>query len=237
MGQLYFCENLDTDLLYIEGDECRHLVQVMRIQKGAQVHLIDGKGQLVIAEVIQNDKKSIQLKPIAREKVQKKWNFNLTLAFVPTKNNDRNEWLIEKIVEIGVDQILPIQSKHMELKFWKPDRIEKIIKSAVKQSQKVILPQLQPIQPFKAILPLNFDYKLIAHCNKGNQKFITETLPKTLEQNNILICIGPEGDFSENEISLATENQFIEIHLGDSRLRAETACVFTTSIIHSLAYR
>jgi len=131
MGQLYFCENLDSDLLTIEGDEFRHLAQVMRIKKGAQVHLINGKGLLVIAEVIQTDKKSIQLKPIARESVQKKWNFNLTLAFVPTKNNERNEWLIEKIVEIGVDQILPIQSKHMELKFWKPDRIEKIIKSAV----------------------------------------------------------------------------------------------------------
>jgi len=213
-------------------EEAQHCIKVLRKKEGDEILVTDGKGHFYDARIIQANPKHCIVDIINTIDAPKNWNFNLQVAFAPTKNIDRIEWFAEKATEIGIDRFSPILCEHSERKEIKPQRIEKILVSAMKQSQKAILPQLDDMQTFRKFIEQEFDgQKFIAHCYPENKKELKEVYKKG---ENALILIGPEGDFSEKELELALANGFIPVSLGESRLRTETAALVACHTIHVL---
>ena len=213
-------------------EEAQHCVRVLRKKEGEEILLTDGKGHFYDAEIVQAHPKNciVNLKQTIVQ--PKPWDFELTIGFAPTKNIDRVEWFAEKATEIGIDYLLPVLSFHSERKEIKNQRIEKILVSAMKQSQKAYLPQLKEIQKFTSVVSKEFKgRKFIAHCYPGDKKLLKDTY-KSGEKAFILI--GPEGDFSEEEVALAISHGFEPISLGQSRLRTETAALVACHTIHVL---
>lgn len=203
-------------------DESRHIVKVLRKSTGDIVHITNGKGWLFKAEVtLPNINKC--LTTIISKSLQPKRDYNLHLAVAPTKMNDRYEWFLEKATEIGIDTITPIVCDHSERKIIKNERFERILQSAMKQSLNCYLPKLNPTISFKEFINQKFTgLGFIAHCEETNRKSLKQIL---LPKKDILILIGPEGDFSSSEIKTAVYNKFTPVTLGNTRLRTETAAI------------
>jgi 16S rRNA (uracil1498-N3)-methyltransferase len=182
------------------------------------------------AEIEVNDIKKCVVNIISKSK-QPKRNYSLHLAVAPTKMNDRYEWFLEKATEIGIDSITPIICEHSERQVIKPERFERILQSAMKQSLNCYLPELKEIIPFKTFIEQQFNGDVfIAHCEKTQRKSLKNELkPKS----DVTILIGPEGDFSVKEIEMALDNKFIPVTLGETRLRTETAAIVAC---HSVAF-
>lgn len=215
--------------------ESKHIVKVLRKKEGDILYITNGIGFLFIVEItIANDKNCLVTVKSVEEK-EKPWNYNLHIAIAPTKNNDRFEWFLEKSTEIGIDEITPIICARSERKIVKHERIQKIVESAAKQSLKYHFPKLNQSVYYNDLIENNFsDQLFIAHCEEEQK----ESLQTQLKPNkNTLILIGPEGDFTPQEIKKAIDNKFIPITLGESRLRTETAgivAVHTVSLHNSL---
>jgi 16S rRNA (uracil1498-N3)-methyltransferase len=200
------------------------------MQVGDSLMVIDGKGVFYRCTLVQAHAKRCMVQTNERIESPKSWNFNLHIAFAPTKNMDRNEWFVEKATEIGTDCFTPLLCRFSERKKIKTERLEKIIVSAMKQSHQATLPKVDKMTPFESFVTQPFNgKKFIAHC------YDTEKTPlaKLYEKNeNALILIGPEGDFSEEEVKKAIQNGFQPISLGENRLRTETACLVAVHTIH-----
>lgn len=211
-------------------EESKHIVKVLRKKTGDTMYITNGVGWLFTAEIILDSIKicTVEIKTRAFKNKPK---YNLHLAVAPTKINDRYEWFLEKTTEIGIQEITPIICDNSERKIIKPERFEKILQSAMKQSLSCYLPKLNKAITFKKFINQEFKNDLfIAHCNETNRK----SLKKELNQNkNTTILIGPEGDFSNKEIEIATTNSFIPVTLGVTRLRTETAAIVAC---HSVAF-
>lgn len=206
--------------------ESRHIVKVLRKKDGDILHITNGKNQLFTVKIIlANDKKCL-VEIINSETKRKPWNYYLHIAIAPTKNNDRLEWFLEKVTEIGIDEITPIICDNSERKVLKTERLQKIVQSAMKQSLKFNIPKLNEAIKFSEFIKHNTkDDLFIAHCEEADKK----SLAKELKPNtSSTIMIGPEGDFSSKEIEIALANNFIPVTLGESRLRTETAGVVAT---------
>ncbi len=218
--------------LELPASEAAHLIKVMRSKIGDQIEITDGKGHLVIAEISQLDKRSAELK-IIEEISNQPSSFGVHLAIAATKNTNRWEWVLEKTTEIGIDRISPILCDHSERKHLKQERQERIIESAVKQSKKTMIPQLDEMQSFNELMQSDWSgEKFIAHCNDS---FSRIPLKEAHQANQpALLLIGPEGDFSPSEIELATKNGFISIEMGESRLRTETAAIIACHTLNLL---
>lgn len=205
----------------------KHCVQVLRMREGAAIHLTDGKGKLFIAKIISADKqKSVALieKTIFTVAPTKKLSIGISLL----KNADRLEWMFEKITEIGITNIIPLLCKRTEQQRFRTERMQQILVSAMLQSQQCWLPQLQePTDVKKLIEQANQQQKIIAHCEEDKKNEIAD-LPKS---NDSLILIGPEGDFTPEEIALALKAEFIPITLGKTRLRTETAGLVAITLL------
>ncbi|WP_029906397.1 16S rRNA (uracil(1498)-N(3))-methyltransferase [Prevotella sp. 10(H)] len=213
-------------------EEAQHCIKVLRKKEGDEILLTDGKGFFYDAEIIQANPKHCIVNVLRTIEQPKGWNFNLQIAFAPTKNIDRIEWFAEKATEIGTDRFSPILCQHSERKEIKAQRIEKILVSAMKQSEKALLPQLDEMISFSRFVTQEFDgQKFIAHCYLQEKLSIKEAYKKG---DDVLILIGPEGDFSEEEVELAVKNGFQPISLGQSRLRTETAALAACHAIHVL---
>lgn len=213
-------------------EEGQHCIKVLRKKEGDEILLTDGKGFFYDAAIIQANPKHCIVDILNTIEQPKGWNFNLQIAFAPTKNIDRIEWFAEKATEIGIDGFMPILCKHSERKEIKPQRIEKILVSAMKQSQKALLPQLNEMQPFSQFVKQDFNgQKFIAHCYPHEKVLLKDIYQKG---QNALILIGPEGDFSEEEVKEAIVNGFQPISLGESRLRTETAALVACHTLHVL---
>jgi len=213
-------------------EEAQHCVRVLRKKEGDEILLTDGKGFFYDARIIQANPKHCIVNILKVIEQPKYWDFNLQIAFAPTKNIDRVEWFAEKATEIGIDRFSPILCQYSERKEIKSQRIEKILISAMKQSQKAILPQLDNMQPFSSFLRQDFEgRKFIAHCYEGDKPLLKDVCKKG---ENALILIGPEGDFSDKEVEEAIRNGFEPVSLGDSRLRTETAALVACHTIHVL---
>lgn len=213
-------------------EEAQHCVKVLRKKEGDEILLTDGKGFFYDAEIIQANPKHCIVNILKTIEQPKGWNPNIHIAFAPTKNMDRVEWFAEKAAEIGIDRLSPILCQHSERKEIKPQRIEKILVSAMKQSQKALLPQLDEMQSFSQFIEQDFKgQKFIAHCYPVGKKTLKDAYAKG---ENVLILIGPEGDFSEKEVEQAIKNGFQPISLGESRLRTETAALVACHAIHVL---
>lgn len=213
-------------------EEGIHCIKVLRKKEGDEILLTDGKGFFYDATIIQANPKHCIVEITNTIEQAKAWNFNLQIAFAPTKNMDRIEWFAEKATEIGIDRFTPILCQHSERKEIKNQRIEKILVSAMKQSQKALLPQLDDMIPFSSFISQPFEgQKYIAHCYNGEKNLLKDLYMKG---ENALILIGPEGDFSEQEVEEAIKKGFQPISLGESRLRTETAALAACNAIHVL---
>jgi 16S rRNA (uracil1498-N3)-methyltransferase len=219
--QVFYTPGIKKITYLLNEEESKHAVKVLRMQTGDEVCMIDGKGGLYFGIIDEPDAKSCVIRVIEKIEQYGRKNYHLHMAIAPTKNMDRFEWFLEKAVEIGVDEITPILSQRSERKIIKTDRLEKIILSAMKQSVKAYMPVLNPMIKFNELIakPIK-GKKLIAHCLDNPKPSLKS---KLANENRFTILIGPEGDFSLEEIELAKTQQFEEIHLGKSRLRTETA--------------
>ncbi len=211
-------------------DESRHIVKVLRKKVGDTLYITNGNGFLFTAKIAIADQKNCVVS-IENSEFKKPTDYKLHLAVAPTKMNDRYEWFLEKATEIGITSITPIFCDHSERKNVKLDRFEKILQSAMKQSLHLYLPTLnQPIS-FKDYINKDFSGDLfIAHCEETDKKSLKSEIKPNTE---ITILIGPEGDFSVNEIETAIKNKFIPVTLGNTRLRTETAAIVAC---HSVAF-
>ena len=205
-------------------EESKHIIKVLRKVKKDILLITNGKGYIYKGEVISENPNKCGIKIVSESK-QEDFPYQLHLAVAPTKLNDRFEWFLEKATEIGVTEITPILCNRSERKKINEERFEKIIISAMKQSLKAQLPQLNSLTDFSDFVNRE-DFvsytKCIAHCVESEKQPLFETIKK---QSKVLVMIGPEGDFSENEITLAQKNHFIPVSLGNSRLRTETAAI------------
>src|SRR5690606_16560337 len=216
-----------------DREECRHIVKVLRKSEGDTIHITNGKGELFIAEIILADVKNCTAKIIDRQ-LQAPKTYYLHMVVAPTKTNDRYEWFLEKATEIGVDEITPVICDHSERKVIKTERYQKIIQSAMKQSLSYYMPILNDPTTFSDFIKKEVTgQKFIAHC-EDSQKMSLKRV--ALADHKITILIGPEGDFSNEEIKLATKSGYTPISLGKNRLRTETAAIVachTVSLINS----
>ncbi len=220
--QLFYTPDINGNHYVLPEVESKHAVRVLRLTEGDTIHLIDGKGGFYTAKLSEANAKRCSVEVISKVSEYNKRSNYLHIAVAPTKNIDRIEWFLEKATEIGIDEITPILCQHSERKVIKPERLEKIIVSAMKQSLKAYLPKLNPLTPISNILKTEVSGgKFIAHCYEQDKKQLKEEL----QQSSNLILIGPEGDFSEEELELALERSFVPVSLGNSRLRTETAAL------------
>lgn len=221
--------SLETKQITFDKIESKHIVRVLRKKENDILKITNGKGFLFDAKIIiANDKKCLA-EIIYSEEKPKPWNYYLHIAIAPTKNNDRIEWFLEKATEIGIDEITPIICQNSERRVVKLERFEKIIQSAMKQSLKFTLPKLNKPLKFNEFISQEFEGKVcIAHCEEQEKKLLQSVI-KPSEKTTVLI--GPEGDFSTQEIALALSKKNIPISLGESRLRTETAALVTVHTV------
>lgn len=226
---VFFCPHIRQHPQLPE-QESQHCVKVLRMKAGDTIAVTDGKGFFYECTIVQPHPKQCLLH-IGRETEQpKSWNFTLRLAFAPTKNMDRNEWFVEKATEMGIDRFTPLACQFSERKELKTHRLQKIAVSAMKQSQQAVLPEMDEMTRFADFISRPFNgQKFIAHCYDMPKKPLAQLYRKG---ENALILIGPEGDFSEEEVHQAIANGFAPISLGNNRLRTETACLAAVHTAH-----
>jgi len=215
--------------IVLDEDTSRHVVQVLRIKEGEKLNLTDGKGNLVTAEVTDNHKKHCSVKVVGSRftpPVPRK----ITMAISLLKNTNRFEWFLEKVTEIGISEIIPLICERTEKQKFRYDRMKGICVSAMLQSQQSWLPVVHEPKQFNhlAIEQFNDQQKFIAHCEEFGEKNSLSTFESL---NHSMILIGPEGDFTKQEIELALQNNFIPVSLGDTRLRSETAGVVAATLL------
>ncbi|MCX2680854.1 16S rRNA (uracil(1498)-N(3))-methyltransferase [Galbibacter sp. EGI 63066] len=231
--QLFYAPDIEQppQQYAFDKEESRHISKVLRKKEGDTLFITNGRGWLFKAEIIQADIKHCTVSIVSSE-MKPKRDYHLHMAVAPTKMNDRYEWFLEKATEIGIDEITPIICDHSERKVIKPERYEKILQSAMKQSLQCYLPKLNEAVQLSTFLTENkFDGRLfIAHCEEEEKASLKDRV-KAAEDT--LILIGPEGDFSTKEIELALQQGFIPISLGENRLRTETAAIVAC---HSIGF-
>lgn len=228
--QLFYDPNLKSGskTFIFSKEEAKHVLKVLRKKVGDSIQITNGKGLLFEAEIIVADTKNC-MSTIIRETTTERPPHQLHLAVAPTKMNDRYQWFLEKATEIGVTTITPILCEHSERKIIKTERYEKIIQAAMKQSLQTYLPKLNPLTPFAAFIKNEEKAsKFIAHCAGGDKSELLQLAPS---RTAILVLIGPEGDFSNQEIELALQHGFVPVSLGKNRLRTETAAIMACSTI------
>ena len=231
--QLFYNSEISKETKQITFDkiESKHIVRVLRKKENDILKITNGKGFLFDVQIIiASDKKCIA-EVISSEEKPKPWNYYLHIAIAPTKLNDRLEWFLEKATEIGIDEITPIICSNSERRVVKLERFEKIIQSAMKQSLKFTLPKLNEPIKLNDFINQDFDGKVcIAHCEEDDKKLLQNVVNPS-EKTTILI--GPEGDFSIEEIEAAKVHGFTALDLGKSRLRTETAGIYVCSALRS----
>ncbi|MFC7772777.1 16S rRNA (uracil(1498)-N(3))-methyltransferase [Flavobacterium sp. GCM10027622] len=230
--QLFYNPDItgDSKEFSFDKEESKHIVKVLRKKEGDILHVTNGLGFLFITKVILASEKKCTISITSFEK-HNPTDFYIHLAVAPTKMNDRYEWFLEKATEIGIHEITPIICDHSERTTIKTERFDKILQSAMKQSNQFYLPQLNEPISFKNFIKQQHNGNLyIAHCEETSKKLLKEEIqPK----QRYTLLIGPEGDFSEKEIQIALENNFIPVSLGNTRLRTETAAIVAC---HSFVY-
>jgi len=225
---VFYSPDITRDIYSLNEQETKHCLKVLRLSKDDIIYLVDGKGGFYKAKIIDISKTKCSVKVINIIKEYCKSNYYLHIAIAPTKNIDRLEWFIEKSTEIGINEITPIICKRSERKKINIERLGKIMVSAIKQSGKAYLPVINPIIEFEQILSNNSFYKFIATCKADKLKNLKSLYTKG---KNPLVLIGPEGDFTPEEIEIAKQNKFKEVSLGPGILRTETAGIAACQII------
>jgi 16S rRNA (uracil1498-N3)-methyltransferase len=225
---LFYNPHIQGDIFELEEPESKHAIRVLRLGRGDQVVLIDGVGGWYRAVIVDDHPKRCRLQVESHTPNYRPLPYALHLAVAPTKNLDRFEWFLEKATEIGISQITPLICMRSERRQVKMERLEKILVSAMKQSQKAFKPTLHEPVGLETFLQTNRPGTLgIAHCYPLERRSITELK----SDGNYTLMVGPEGDFTEEEVSDALKAGYQPFHLGNSRLRTETAALYITAAI------
>ncbi len=219
---LFYVPNLASGNVLPE-EESQHAIKVLRLQVGSEIRVVDGIGGFYNARIINPHPKHCDFEIIDSQNEFGKRDYKLHIAIAPTKNIERLEWFIEKATEIGIDEITPLVCRFSERKIIKEERLEKIIVSAGKQSVKAYFPQLNALCSFDDLMKKHTaSQKFIAHCYEDDKRLLQTEISTS---KDVLILIGPEGDFSREEVQKAIAFGFVPVSLGNSRLRTETAGV------------
>jgi 16S rRNA (uracil1498-N3)-methyltransferase len=228
----FFAPDIATNPTLPEG-ESHHCVKVLRMQPGADVEIIDGKGSRYHCRLLEAHAKHAVVEIVERTPMPLPWTYSLTIGVAPTKHLDRMEWLVEKLTEVGVNCFAPLLCDRSERKELKIERLDKIAVSAMKQSLKAVMPTLMPLTPIKQIITqTTAEQRFICYCDDTVER---RTLAQEVRQGaDVSILIGPEGDFSPREVELALAHGFVPVTLGDNRLRTETAALFAASTVHTI---
>lgn len=237
--ELFYSQDISGGICRLDQDESGHCIKVLRHRSGDEISVIDGCGGLHRCRIISDSPKGVEASVLSSEPDWGGHPYRLHMAVCPTKNNDRYEWFAEKACEIGLDEISPVIGEHSERRVFKTARLEKILISASKQSLKAAVPVVhEPMSVRDFILAHGGDrshsLRLIAYCFEDEnvpRRSIKEVL-SGFEGSEIVVLIGPEGDFSRAEAELALANGFIPVHLGNSRLRTETAALTAVSAVY-----
>jgi len=221
---IFYTPDITQNTYTLNEEESKHCVRVLRLSTGTIINLVDGVGGFYTAEIIADHPKKVVLSILHTEQEYKKRNHYLHIAVAPTKNIDRLEWFLEKATELGIDEVTPIITDRSERRIVKDDRLNKVITSAVKQSIKAYHPKLNEATTFNDFLKQPFEgEQLIAHCiDNTEKKFISDLV---IPFQKYLVLIGPEGDFTPEEVDLALSKGFKPLTLGENRLRTETAAL------------
>jgi 16S rRNA (uracil1498-N3)-methyltransferase len=233
--RLLYVPNLIEGCIELPEDEARHAVKALRAREGDTFRLIDGRGGAADGVIVEVGKRSCVVEVLTVERAVRPQP-TLTMIVSPTKQTDRFEWFLEKAVEIGVDRVIPVFTSRSERKVEKHERWEKVLVSAMKQSQRTWLPELSRACPLEeALESLDDSSLLVAHCmssvDGGEKKHLLHALQKG---KRACIAIGPEGDFNEEEVALMLSKGGVEISLGESRLRTETAAIAAVAYFRAL---
>jgi 16S rRNA (uracil1498-N3)-methyltransferase len=226
---LFYQQNLDlhSSIFELDEDASRHVIQVLRMQKGERIQLTDGKGSMMVAEIEEGHKKSCTVRKISLE-YKLPSERRITIAISPVKNTSRFEWFLEKATEMGVYAIIPLICKRTEKQHFRKDRMQSILTSAMLQSKQAFLPLLFEATVFAQVFTnANQKIKCIAHCEEGKEK---NPFRSICNNEDVFILIGPEGDFTTEEIEMAVNQNFIPVSLGETRLRTETAGVAAAAL-------
>ncbi len=227
----FYKEDIVASVSDIVLDEAtsKHIVQVLRMQNGEQLQLTNGKGDLFTTEIIDDNRKRCAVKVIKTNNQQRSTN-NIAIAISPVKNNTRFEWFLEKATEIGVSVIIPLVCSRTEKSTFKYDRLKSILVSAMLQSQQCWLPVLHEPTKFNELVKSSaHQQKFIAHCIDDAKRNLSDLNNVSLSTK--IILIGPEGDFTADEIELALQNHFSAVSLGETRLRTETAGMVAATLL------
>lgn len=231
---IFYCNQIISGRALLSPEESAHCVRVLRLKTGDPVSLIDGLGGMFDAIISTADARQCILEITGTRQVPSARNFNLHIAIAPTKNLDRFEWFVEKSVEIGIDTITPLLCQRSERRILKTERLHKLIISTMKQAMVPYLPVLNELTDFgkftRSLKGLQGN-RFIAHCEESEKQLIKNAL---IPGSDVVVLIGPEGDFSPEEIRLALDNEFIPVTLGQNRLRTETAGLFVCTAINLL---
>lgn len=220
---LFYTTDIANDIASFPEDEARHCIQVLRKKAGDEIRFTDGKGMWYEGQILEAGKRVLHAR-IVRSWPEEQPAPPIHLAVAPTKNIDRYEWFLEKATEFGVKEITPLICEHSERKKLRPERLERILVAAMKQSLRATKPILNELLPIEHLLrqPNQPKQRFIAHCHSDGLPHLIQTMSGGSET---LILIGPEGDFSPQEVAAALKHGFVEISLGAARLRTETAAI------------
>lgn len=244
--ELFYSRDIQGGICRLDQDESGHCIKVLRHRCGDEISVIDGCGRLYTCRITCDSHKGVEAAVLSCMEGWGAHPYRLHLAVCPTKNNDRYEWFAEKACEIGFDELSPVIGEHSERKVLKIQRVEKILVSAAKQSLKASVPVVNEPVSVKEFIQMHKDstsmgtLKMIAYCFEDEnipRRSIREVLEEYADTHGpdgeeIIILIGPEGDFSRNEAEMALAAGFIPVHLGASRLRTETAAVTAVSAVY-----
>lgn len=228
----FFVEQLNDQSIQLDEDTSKHMIGVLRMQKGEKVLLTDGKGRKATAEIVDDNRKRCVVNVLSLQQ-EKETIPNVTIAISIVKNASRFEWFLEKATEIGVSEIIPLLCERTEKEKFRHERMQGILISAMLQSQQTRLPLLQQPTPFAEVVKTALQkQKFIAHCLPEKKVQLREAYsPLTIHHSPCLILIGPEGDFTPSEIALALEQSFMPVALGETRLRTETAGIVAATLL------
>ena len=248
--EIFYSDNIMGTSLALTVEDSLHCARVLRHRSGDAINVVDGEGTMYECRITNDNPRLVMADIIAAHELWNSHPYRLTMAVCPTKNNDRYEWFVEKATEVGTDKIVPVIGDRSERKVYKTDRARKIVLSAAKQSLKALFPQVEEPLGVKEFIEASAGeadggagaLKFIACCfedadhpRTSLSDAVRQALAKTkVALPQITVMIGPEGDFSEEELHLAIERGFIPVHLGASRLRTETAAVVAATQIYSL---
>ncbi|MBK7310087.1 MAG: 16S rRNA (uracil(1498)-N(3))-methyltransferase [Sphingobacteriaceae bacterium] len=226
-----FIANINGATANLTPEESWHCHKVLRCKAGEQILIIDGLGAFYKGELVTANEKQCIAHIIEGPIYQQKRSYYLHLAIAPTKQIDRIEWMIEKAVEIGVDELSFLKCKNSERVSMKMDRIQKIVESAVKQSKQAFIPKVNPLEEFKKVINGVADIKLIGHCEEEVKVALKDI---EFKDKIIIVLIGPEGDFAKDEIDIARTLGYKPLSLGNTRLRTETAGLYVVQALSIL---